>query len=199
MASWQTHLFRNRDPLQTPKNKEFRGKNPSENHHNVTDGCNGVFSVYVSLQLTDHVANLRQHQKNQFRHITPCQQHSSPPASREQCFQSYNLQLPWREISQGFSEHISELNQATSESSKLIKMILTVTFCTRDIRVRYRDAQWPLYHISGARTSVIWPMRKVKPRWRPFNVNGFESRKCHFPSIIPVFLTDRIANQVISS
>jgi hypothetical protein len=42
-------------------------------------------------------------------------------------------------------------------------------------------------------------MRKVKPRWRPLTSNSSEGRKqflYHFPQLNPVFLTDRIANQV---
>jgi hypothetical protein len=67
-----------------------------------------------------------------------------------------------------------------------------------------RDGQGALY-ISGVRTSVIRPMRKVKPRWRPLTSNSSEGRKqflYHFPQLNPVFLTDRmvcIANQVFSS
>ena len=45
-------------------------------------------------------------------------------------------------------------------------------------------------YISGVRTSVIRPMRKVKPRRRPLTSNSSEGRKqflYHFPQLIPVF------------
>jgi hypothetical protein len=55
-------------------------------------------------------------------------------------------------------------------------------------------------YISGVRTSMIGPIGKVKPRWRPLTSNsheGCKQFKYHLPQLISSVF--RIANQVFSS
>jgi hypothetical protein len=51
-------------------------------------------------------------------------------------------------------------------------------------------------YISGVRTSIIGPIGKVNPRWRPLTSHIYEGCKqfyYHLPQLIPVFF--RIVNQ----